>query len=393
MSTLELRDRMGQAIRATDELIKRSQAESRDLTPEEQVIYDRQWADYTSLKAQAERIEAHERARQDLMQIVPNLPVQEQKVLQGDRRATQEYRDAFIGYVRTGNALQVGANDEGGYTVPTTMLARLVELGREMNVVRPLCQVIQTANTTTIPTVAANSIGYWKAEEAAFVQGEGTFGQASLGAYKATGLIKISEELLQDSGVDIEGFITRNIAETLGALEEQAFLVGDGNIASVAPINGFLAGTPQASSSGITTASATAITAAETMDMYYALAPRFRRNASWILKDSTVKLLRKLVEGTTGQFLWQPGMTAGDPDTLYGRPVYTSEYMPAATAGLRSVLFGDFNYALIGDRSPVAIQRLNELYAGNGQIGFKAWKRVDLAVTQPSAIQYSTMHA
>lgn len=391
MDTIELRQKRGQAIAAAEYLLKTADAEKRSLTPEEEVQYDRMWAEQSDLQRQIERAEALERVKAEAAPII-DVVHRAAPVAKRFGADSQEYRDAFMGYVRTGNPLQVGANDEGGYTVPTTMLNRLIELGREANALRRVCQVIQTTNTTTIPTVSANTVGYWKAEEAAYVGGENTFGQASLGAYKATGLAKVSEELLQDSGVDIEGFLVRNFAETMGALEEQAFLVGDGNIASVAPINGLLAGSVQAGDSGVTYASETAITAAEIMDTYYALAPRFRANATWILNDSTVKLVRKLTDGgTPGQFIWQPGLQANQPDVLMGRPVLTSPFMPLPTKALKAVLFGDFSYAIIGDRSPYQVQRLNELYAGNGQIGFKCWHRTDIAVTQSTAIQWADM--
>lgn len=396
MTTIELRQKRLQSVEAAEALLAKANAEGRSLNAEEEQQYERMWDECSALQRQIERIEAIERIKAEA---APIIDVATRTHHAGSRKGfdSPEYRDAFIGYVRTGSvgenlrtALNTGTSGSyGGYTVPTTMLNTIIELTREANIIRQIAQVIRTTNTTTIPTVSNNGTSYWKAEEAAYVEGSPTFGQASLGAYKATRMIQISEELLQDSGVDIEGYLARNIGEGIGALEETAFIAGAGSGADC-PL-GLVGGSCQASSSGIATASYTAVTAAEIIDMYHALAPRYRRNATWIMKDSVIKLVRKLTDGgTPGQFIWQPGLQAGQPDMLLGRPIYASENMPAAAQAAKGFVFGDFSYCLVGDRSLPQIQRLNELYAGSGQVGFKAFARVDMAVTNSTAIQYST---
>lgn len=95
-----------------------------------------------------------------------------------------------------------------------------------------------------------------------------------------------------------------------------------------------------------------------------------------MLNDSTIKAVRKLKD-STGQYLWQPSLTAGTPDTLLGRPVKTSAYMPVIAAGAKPIAFGDFSYYWIADRQGRSFKRLNELYAANGQVGFLGSQRVD----------------
>lgn len=394
MTTLDLRQKRGEAIAAAEKLLRTADDQSRSMTPEEEQQYDRAWAEQAELQRQIERAESLERVKLETSQIIGTVSrvVETQKRYGTD---SQEYRSAFDTYLRTGQAqratMEAGTTTEGGYAVPTNMLARIIELTREANIIRQIAQVITTNGTTTIPTISANATSYWKAEEAASTQGEPTLGQASLGAYKATCLALVTEELLQDAIFDLEGFLGRNMGESIGALEETAFIAGAGS-GSDCPL-GLVGGTCQASTSSITTANATAITAAELRDMFHALAPRYRKNATWIMNDSTIKLISKLTDAVTGQFLWQPGLQQGYPDILLGRPVFASANMPAATAALKAVVFGDFNYCIVADRSPVQVQRLNERYAEYGEVGFRAWKRVDMAVTQSAAIQYSTMHA
>jgi HK97 family phage major capsid protein len=100
----------------------------------------------------------------------------------------------------------------------------------------------------------------------------------------------------------------------------------------------------------------------------------------------TVSALRKLKD-SNGQFLWQPSVQAGQPDRLLGYPIYTSPYAPAVATGALPVAFGDFSNFWIADRMGRTVQRLNELYAGNGQIGFIATERVDGKVILSEGIQ------
>ena len=97
-------------------------------------------------------------------------------------------------------------------------------------------------------------------------------------------------------------------------------------------------------------------------------------------------MLRKLKDGS-GQYLWQPSVQVGQPDTILNRPVQTSAYVPTVEAGAKSIAFGDFGYYWVADRQGRSFQRLNELYAATGQVGFKATQRVDGKLILPEAIK------
>ena len=189
------------------------------------------------------------------------------------------------------------------------------------------------------------------------------------GAYKLGTMIKVSEELLNDSVFDLESYIAREFARRIGTKEEEAFFTGDG---TGKPL-GILAASGGAET-GVTAASATAVTADELMDLFYSLKSPYRKNAVWILNDSTIKAIRKLKDNN-GQYLWQPSLVAGTPDTILA--VKTSTYMPAIAAGAKTIAFGDFSYYWIADRQGRSFKRLNELYAANGQVGFLGSQRVD----------------
>ena len=104
------------------------------------------------------------------------------------------------------------------------------------------------------------------------------------------------------------------------------------------------------------------------------------------MNDSTIKAIRKLKDNN-GQYLWQPGLIANAPDTILGRPVKTSAFMPSIAAGAKSIIFGDFNYYWIADRQGRTFKRLNELFATTGQVGFLASQRVDGRLILPEALK------
>lgn len=109
------------------------------------------------------------------------------------------------------------------------------------------------------------------------------------------------------------------------------------------------------------------------------------------MNDSTVAALRKLKDGN-GQYLWQPSVQAGQPDKLLGYDIYTSPYVPVMAAGAYAIAYGDFQNYWIADRTGRTVQRLNELYSTNGQVGFVATERVDGKIILPEGIQLLKMH-
>jgi HK97 family phage major capsid protein len=304
-------------------------------------------------------------------------------------RASDEYKKAFWNVMRMKNprhdlfnALSIGQDSEGGYLVPDEFERTLIQNLEEENIFRKLAKIIQTSSgDRKIPIVVTKGTASWLDEGEDYDEDDVVFGQASIGAYKLGTMIKVSEELLNDSVFNIEEFISTEFARRIGAKEEEAFLVGDGE----GKPTGIFAATGGAQV-GATAAANNAITADEVIDLVYSLKSPYRKNAVFILNDATVKVLRKLKDGQ-GQYLWQPSLTAGTPDTLLNRPVYTSAYAPAIAAGAKTIAFGEFKYYWIADRQGRSFKRLNELYATTGQVGFLGSQRVDGKLILPEAIK------
>lgn len=286
------------------------------------------------------------------------------------------------------NALQVGTDSEGGYLAPDEFERTLVEALEEENIFRQLAHVIQTSSgDRKIPVVATKGTASWVDEEAAIPESDPAFGQVSIGAYKLATMLKVSEELLNDSVFDLESYIAKEFGRRMGSKEEEAFLIGDG---TGKPTGIFQ--TVGGGEVGVTAASDKAVTADELIDLFYSLRAPYRKNAVFIMNDATVKLIRKLKDNT-GQYLWQPALTAGTPDTILNRPVYTSSFAPLAEGGALAIAFGDFSYYWIADRQGRSFQRLNELFAATGQVGFKATQRVDGKLILPESVKLLQMKA
>lgn len=389
---LELREKRAKAWEAAKAFLDSNRGADGLLAAEDVASYERMEADVVNLGKEIDRLERQAALDAELAKPV-NTPITGKPAAAAGEektgRASAEYRKSFWNVMRSKmpghevlNALQVGTDSEGGYLVPDEFEHTLVEALEEQNIFRTLAHVIQTSSgDRKIPVVASKGTASWVDEEGAIPESDDSFGQVSIGAYKLGTMIKVSEELISDSVFDLEAYIAREFARRIGNKEEEAFFTGDG---TGKPL-GVLAASGGAEV-GVTAAAAAAFTADEIFDLFYSLKAPYRKSAVFLMNDSSVKALRKLKDGN-GQYLWQPSLTAGTPDLLLGRPVYTSAFMPALAAGAKSVLFGDLSYYWVADRQGRSFRRLGELYAPTGQVGFLATQRVDGKLVLPEAVK------
>ena len=388
MSTiLELREKRAKAWDAAKAFLDSKRGADGMVSAEDAAVYDKMEADVIALGKEVERLERQESLDRELSAPTSQpLTANPGVAAAPSGMASAEYKRNFWNALRgkeiVKNSLTVGTDANGGYLVPDEFERTLIEALEEQNIFRQFARVIQTASGDhIIPVVATKGTASWVEEEGEIPASDNMFAQITLGAYKLATLIKVSQELLNDSVFPLESYIANEFARRIGAKEEEAFFVGDG----VKKPTGIFAATGGAQV-GKTTASATAVTLDEILDLYYSLRSPYRARAVFITSDTTVKAIRKLKDDN-GQYLWQPAITASTPDTILGRPIYTSAYVPAIAAGAKSVAFGDFSYYWIADRQGRTFQRLNELYAATGQVGFIATQRVDGKLILPEAVQ------
>lgn len=392
---LELREKRAKAWDAAKQFLDAKRGADGMLSEEDTATYDKMEQDVMNLGKEIERLERQAAIDAELSKATstpltgkPGAKMgKDEKEKSG--RASDEYRCSFWNAMRVKapmpsvlNALQEGTDSEGGYLVPDEFERTLVEALEEENVFRTLAHVIRTSSgDRKIPVVASKGSASWVDEEGAYQESDDAFSQVSIGAYKLGTMIKVSEELLADSVFDLEAYISKEFARRIGSREEESFFNGDGKGKPL----GILAAAGGAEV-GVTAASATAITADEVIDLFYSLKAPYRKNAVWLLNDATVKQIRKLKD-STGQYLWQPSLVAGTPDTILGRPVKTSAFMPTAAAGAKTIAFGDFKYYWIADRQGRTFKKLSGLFAATGQVGFMGTQRVDGKLILPEAIK------
>ena len=268
--------------------------------------------------------------------------------------------------------------------MPEEFENQIVMALEENNVIRSIAKTITTAAERKIPIAATHSVAQWTPENGAYTESNPTFGQKTIDAFKLTDLVKVSTELLQDSMFNLESYISSEFARAFGVAEEQAFCTGTG---TGQPTGIF---TENGGEVGLTLTSTTNITCDNIIELVHSLKSPYRRNAVFLMNDSTISMLRKLKD-TNGAYLWQPSLQAGQPDRLLGYPLYTSPYVPVVKAEAMPIAFGDFSNYWIADRMGRSVQRLNELYAGNGQVGFIATERVDAKVILSEGIKLLRM--
>ena len=392
---MEMRDKRVQSWNAAKAFLESHRSEDGTLSAEDDAIFNKMMDDVDKLGREIARMEKMEamdvemsKATSKPLTSAPTTRMEDEPVSKTGRGGNG-YAKNFWNAMRSKsvshevlNALQVGTDSEGGYLVPDEYERTLIEALEDQNIFRQLAHVIHTSSgDRKIPVVASKGTASWIDEEAQYPESDDAFGQVSIGAYKLATMIKISEELLNDSVFDMPAYIAKEFARRIGAAEEEAFFTGNG---TGKPL-GILAATGGAET-GVTAAAADKITMDEVIDLFYSLRAPYRRNAVFIMNDATVKALRKLKDGQ-GQYLWQPSITAGTPDTILNRPVYTSGFMPTLATGNKTILFGDLGYYWVADREGRSFKRLNELYAPTGQVGFLASQRVDGKLILPEAVK------
>ena len=355
-----------------------------NLSAEDKETYSRMEAEIEELTNSIERQQRAERREQELSKPV-NSPITGKPYKdepQGEvktGRASDEYKKAMLTALRSNfrqvsNVLQEGVDADGGYLVPEEYDHRLIDVLTEENIMRGIATKITTSGEHKINIAATKPAAAWIEEGGALSFGDATFDQKILDAHKLHVAIKITEELLYDNAFGLENYIITEFGKALANAEEDAFLNGDG----VGKPTGIFDKTKGGESIGTLTA---ALKSDDILDLIYKLKRPYRKNASFIMNDATLAQIRKLKDNN-GAYIWQPSYQVGEPDRILGYKVNTSAYAPTD-----AISFGDYKYYNIGDRGTRSFKQLNELFAGNGMIGFVAKERVDGKLILPEAVK------
>ena len=294
--------------------------------------------------------------------------------------ANPMYAKAYDGFMKHGttcNTLREGSDGEGGYLVPDEFEHRIVQAMAEKNVMRKLGTVMQTERTMTFPIGKGIGFAEWVPEEGEFPIVAAEFDEVKLGAHKVATSIRVSDELLEDSVFNLEEFIIKEFAKRIGEAEEAAFIHGDGIAKPLGIIHQL--------EREVITEKAGKISTDDLLDLKHAIPTRYRKDAVFLMHDSTLRELFKLRTGE-GQYIWYENPKKNIPLAIFSHRVITCPSMPTIDSGQMPILFGDFKHFVIGDRKHRRIKRLNEVHAQQGQVAYIMSQRVDAKLLDRNAV-------
>jgi len=387
MTLKELRQKRGSIVEQMNTLNDKALEEKRSLTPEESEKWEAMDAEQDGLRKQIERTEKSAALAKEMSETRNRTEFPEGKKKEGEKRdvpyiASDEYRAAFAHYLASSErpntdefrALQADSDVIGGYLVaPQQFVADLIKFVDDLVFIRGLA--------TVTPVVQADSLGIpsldvdpadsdWTAEiQTGSEDSDMAFGKRELFPHPLAKRIKVSNKLLRVAALPVEQIVRDRLAYKFAVTEEKAFLTGTG---SNQPLGVFTA-SPDGISTGQDVSDGNTATTVEgdgLINAKYSLKAAYWDRAVWIFHRDVVKQIRKLVD-LNGQYIWQPGLQAGQPDRILDSPFRMSEFAPnTLTTGLYAGIIGDFSRYWIADALNMQVQRLVELYAETNQTGF-----------------------
>lgn len=280
-----------------------------------------------------------------------------------------------------------GTASLGGNLVPALYSNTVVGTLKEDSIARRAGAYqlpVSGTNSFNVPKITRSGSAPLATELAAGSQMEPTFGNQAFVPYAYRAMYIASREQMLDSRVPLDNLLMENSAWQLTQSENVALIVGTG---SSQPQGIVAAASTLALSPGSTLALAFPDGRAGgdlLLDIYHGLPYQYRDNACWFMADTTIKTIRKLRDGagaaaSLGNFLWQPGLQAGQPDRILGRPVYTANNVATSGSTAHVIAFGDPRFFWIADfnNGGLDFQVLNELYALSAAVGWWFWRRMD----------------
>jgi HK97 family phage major capsid protein len=315
--------------------------------------------------------------------------------LEGRQQITQtpEYHNAFLAHIRgielsgeqrkvlnagrvtEGRALSGITGNIGGYTVPTGFYGKMEAAQKLFSGMRnSRATILRTDGGNDLPIPTANdtgNVGEIVGENVPVTGGDTTFGQVIMKAYKySSKVVLVPFELLMDTAIDLESYLASILGERIGRIQNTHFTVGDNTNKPQGAVNGAALGKLGANGQTVS------VTYDDLVDLFHSVDVAYRTNSEFMLNDNSVKVLRKLKD-STGQPLWQPGMVAGQPDTILSRPYIVNNDMANMAASAKSILFGDMSKYFIRDAMGQQLFRITDKYIESGQVGFLVFSRSD----------------
>lgn len=221
----------------------------------------------------------------------------------------------------------------------------------------------------------SNDLAQWAAENdtISIYEGIDDFTINTIDSWELATFVKIDEAFIRDAGFNIETYLINRFAKNFGRAEDNAFINGTGNQMPTGILNA-----TYGADVSITTAK---ITYDNVMALYSSVKPEYRKNAVWLMNDKTALDLRTLKDNA-GNYLW-----CDSDNTILGKKVLISEYMPDADAGAKPIAFGDFSYYWVIGRSPIGVRIPSEKFTALGQLGCWAYESLNGKLIRSEAVK------
>lgn len=312
----------------------------------------------------------------------------------GVEKADDLETKAFASFARRGverltadevKSLNVSTDTAGGYLAPEQFVAELIKNLVQISPLRQAARVTQTAAPSVVlPKRTGTLTAQWVAETAARPASQPAYGQQSIAVHEAAVYVDVSNQLLEDSAINIASELSSDFAEEFGRLEGIAFLSGD---AAGKPAGLMLDTTVPVVANG----HAANLSADALVKLVYDLPAFYRASGAFLMSNATIATVR-LLKDSTGRYLWQESLAAGQPATLLGFPVIEAPDMPGVAANALPIVFGDFarGYRIL-DRVGLSVLRDPYTMQHQGLVRFHARRRVGGAVVQAEALRFLKM--
>ena len=301
----------------------------------------------------------------------------EKKYLIGTAEYSANFWNAMRGIQHAYDKIHGGSYGiTGGYAMPSGSNDKLQKAIKRESLFRSMATVIKAyGGASRIFAKDCADIATWVPEGGSIPLQDGVndFTRYAVDSHRLAVFVKLDDDFVHDAAFSLEDYLTERLAKNLAKSEDKGFVLGTGEHMPV----GILDDTAGAKT-GVTTS---ALCFDDVLSLYHSLDKEYRKNAVWLMSDETALTLRMLKD-SAGNYLWNPS-----DNTILGKPVAISCDMLSVEAGAKPVVFGDFSYYWIIDRSPVSIQDLKELFVTLDQVGYLATEFLDGKLIRRDALK------
>ncbi len=374
-----LTERRAELQAQMDALVSAADTEQRAMSAEEISAFD---AAEEEIRSIDETLDREERARRAARE--PER--RDDTGTEAEERAFADYVLGRANELRTGEQNMTMGNN--GAIIPTTIANRIIKAVRDRCPILAGATIYNVKGTLKVPvwgkanTTHDIAVGY-QSEFTELTADSGAFASVDLGGYLAGALTLIGRSVENNGAFSVVDFIVEQMAEEIAVWIEGQLLTGTGASAAQGALN---------TTTGMTAASSTAITADELIELQAKIKQAYQGKACWTMNPATFTAIKKLKD-SNNRYLLQDDVTGEFPYRLLGKPVYLSDNMPAIAASAKAVLYGDYSGLSVNFRENISIEVLREKYATQHAIGVVSWFEFDARVTDNAKLAVLTMKA